>query len=494
MSTLWLYLHFPTLQLNAGFVQQQKQEGDTVLDMPALIIVDKRSNRVCQLDQQAKLQGIKVGMGLGSAAALCQQLQVNAYDIEIEKKKLTEIAQWLYLVSADICPIEPNGLLLRVSNMLTLYGGLENYWQTIEQHLKSMTVDYQYACAYSPYAATLLAKDGLNQVSDDANWLLLQINKRPLTVSELPNKTIDNLKRIGVNQFQQLLKLPLTEIAKRFDIDLVNYVGRLSGQLQHTVNFYHPPEQFNQHLDLLYEISNLDWLQSPLTKLLIRLERFLYLRDKRAGQIEIQLHFREQPIQTLAIVSAQMEYRAPIWLELSQLTLASLTLAEPIIAISLAASKVVDNDYDKADLFSGKRGAVSAKQLVSRLQAKLGSEQVRGINVVNDHRPEYASHNCQPFSISKEISVNANTNSVNNKVVQPNRENNNLLRPSLMLPEPEPLVESVSIEHGPERIVSGWWDNNYICRDYFVARSQNGRWLWIFKTPEREWFLHGVFS
>ncbi len=65
------------------------------------------------------------------------------------------------------------------------------------------------------------------------------------------------------------------------------------------------------------------------------------------------------------------------------------------------------------------------------------------------------------------------------------------LRPSILLPEPEALTESVTLSQGPERIVSGWWDGEKIIRDYFIAHSENGRWLWVFRTPDKQWFLHG---
>ena len=31
-------------------------------------------------------------------------------------------------------------------------------------------------------------------------------------------------------------------------------------------------------------------------------------------------------------------------------------------------------------------------------------------------------------------------------------------------------------------------------RDYFIARTEQGRWLWVFRTPEQQWFIHGQFS
>jgi len=68
----------------------------------------------------------------------------------------------------------------------------------------------------------------------------------------------------------------------------------------------------------------------------------------------------------------------------------------------------------------------------------------------------------------------------------------------------------LTLESGPERIESGWWDNRPIARDYYIARARNGTRLWIYherpgctrgrargtsppRSPPR-WFLHGLFS
>ena len=54
-----------------------------------------------------------------------------------------------------------------------------------------------------------------------------------------------------------------------------------------------------------------------------------------------------------------------------------------------------------------------------------------------------------------------------------------------------------SIEDGPERIETGWWDGRDVRRDYYVARTPAGVRLWVFRerrAAEGRWFLHGVFG
>ncbi len=69
------------------------------------------------------------------------------------------------------------------------------------------------------------------------------------------------------------------ELAKRFDLALVNYVGQLTGALPQTIHFYHPPKQFLRYLDLLFEVSNLQLLEKPLLRLLHVMEDFLRIQN-----------------------------------------------------------------------------------------------------------------------------------------------------------------------------------------------------------------------
>ena len=58
--------------------------------------------------------------------------------------------------------------------------------------------------------------------------------------------------------------------------------------------------------------------------------------------------------------------------------------------------------------------------------------------------------------------------------------------------EPDPLT----VQAGPERIESGWWDDGDTARDYFVAIDTAGRKLWVFRERqgEKQWYLHGLFG
>ncbi|MEZ9882610.1 DNA polymerase Y family protein [Vibrio splendidus] len=494
---LWLYLHFPSLQLdtlfNSELSNSEKVHSNEESHEQPIIIVDEKDHRVLQANQAALQSGISLGMGLGSAAALCHNLHVHPYSIELEKSKLKEIAQWAYLVTSDMALLPPNGLLIKASNMLSLYDGLDNYWHELKSHLETLNIQFSFATGYSPLSTILLGKQSINQVTNNVEQMKVWVNQQALSSSELPTKQVERLNRVGINLVDDLLKLPLQEVARRFDIDLVNYVGRLNGQFKHPIDFYHPPESFQQYLELLFDIENILFIEKPLLKLLNQLECFLKLRDRVAFELTLTLHLRDKDDHPVSFYSAQGDYLAAKWANLTHLTLESLKITAPVQGLTLSVIRHGEPQMAYRDLFDGNTGTLAALDLLSLLQAKLGQACIQTPKIQHDPRPEKANQYSLP-TLGNTVKKGQISQDIAQQTMTTSNINQQRLRPSILLPEPEALTESVTLSQGPERIVSGWWDGEKIIRDYFIAHSENGRWLWIFRTPDKQWFLHGLFS
>ncbi|GAB3039026.1 Y-family DNA polymerase [Bowmanella dokdonensis] len=467
MQALWLYLHFPSLQLDTLYTQQS---------LP-LAVLNKEKNQIVQLNQRAMESGLSLGMGLGTAAALSRDVQILEYKQDLETGKLTEIARWLYFVTSDIAFCPPNGLLLRIHHMLSLYGGLEGYWEALKSRLEPLAVKFQYACGLTPQAARMLARAGHNLLSQDRNLLSTRVAQCSLEQAELVDKTRLKLSRVGVKNVGELLAVPATELARRFDMQLVTYLGQLSGLFHMPVDFYHPPAIFDQSLELMYEIESSPILLHPIKRLLKDLQAFLRLRDKLTDELLLLLSQRDAEIIELKVNSAQGEYQLEKWLELINLKLTNLPLQQPVYALRLVVRHFVEPQGQSNDLFSGRQGQTSVAQLLSVLQARLGPEAVSCLQLNDDFRPELSTRYAPPLRSSGPPDWPLAT-----------------LRPAFLLEPPQPLREKVRLLHGPERIQTGWWDGHAIDRDYFIARNTQGQWLWIFRTRDTQWYVQGLFS
>jgi protein ImuB len=61
--------------------------------------------------------------------------------------------------------------------------------------------------------------------------------------------------------------------------------------------------------------------------------------------------------------------------------------------------------------------------------------------------------------------------------------------PSMAIDAPPELLR------GPERIESGWWDQDDVRRDYYLARTGEGAQVWVFRDRrDGAWYLQGLWA
>ena len=127
-----------------------------------------------------------------------------------------------------------------------------------------------------------------------------------------------------------------------------------------------------------------------------------------------------------------------------------------------------------------------------RLVARIGDQSVHSTSMVAEHRPQYA------WRAHSLLSDGSNTNL--------SEARRYLQRPLWMLPEPAllpadgayPLHQGCRLRllEGPERLETGWWDEDGMSRDYYTAINPAGMRLWVFRNRKQSpaWYLHGYFG
>jgi protein ImuB len=510
----WLYLHFPSLQLdalkqNAELDSDSGNDSDNAFDSDSdserpLIIVEPRQNAVHQLNLAAQNEGITLGMGLATAISLSGELVVVEYNRALETSRLQELAQWLYQVAADIALFEPDGLALEITNMLSLYDGIDNYWQQIDTILNQQQVSYHRALAQTPLAARLLAQNqstctDMHQSSDAINQ---QLGALTIDRLELPEVQTQQLHRVGIHHLKQLWQVSGKELGRRFGLEVLSYLGKIKGQMKQPLNYYQPPAHFHQYLELFHEISQVQVLLFPLKRMVQQMSCFLLARELVVTTVTIALHYRnggskEYADTNLEVGSSQGEYQTDNWMTLINLRIERTQLNAPVVGITLTTGVLVEKNCTVDDLFSssGQKGQMTPNQLISLLQAKVGKQAISGIELHPDHRPEFAfaycSANLAPGSLSP-LNQCLTNHSQSGKHQLPTKKLPKI-RPLILLEQPEQLAEQCTILHGPERVRSAWWGPQSIYRDYFIARNQQGALCWLFNEPQGNWFLHGYF-
>ena len=155
----------------------------------------------------------------------------------------------------------------------------------------------------------------------------------------------------------------------------------------------------------------------------------------------------------------------------------------PVVALRIESGVFQPLEPKSAGLFESKPLEEREQVLLERLQERFGGAAVYGLRAVAEHRPEKAWTNGPGSSRRARAAARL-----------PESE----ARPLWLLPTPVALEArrgSLSSFPGPERIESGWWDEQDVARDYYTAKNGDGQKLWVFRDHRtRCWFLHGLFG
>ena len=491
----WLAAHFPML----GF---EVQRGDDDTDRPAVLVQD---NRVCQADERAVQAGIAHGSTLATAHSIAPELVHFPYDTELQAKQLEVLAQATYRFSSEVSLAPPDALLIESSRSLRLFGGSDALRRAVSQFYGRLRHAHRLATAPTPMAALILSRAGLGDHPGEA---METVRAAPLAAMDLSEKELERLANMGMTRVGQLLDLPMDELGKRFNADLVDELDRLTGRRADPRETIQPAERFHSRLHLLEPIRGKDPLLFPMRRLADELSRWLKARCLGARTLTWSYApFADQAV-TLNVHFANPRTDAKSFLSLTQLQLDRAELPEEVMTVSLQAGQITPLMPASEDLLAlaDDRGKTSQSELADRLAAKLGSDAVAGLSTADDHRPELAWRWQAPAgarasrpagSLARRGGMRAGTPAHHGLANAAPESATEVNRPLWLLDPPRPVnAKRFKLLDGPERIDVGWWedDASALERDYFVAMAQSGARCWLYRDREQRWYLHGFFS
>ena len=466
---LWLYLHLPSLLLD----HYGSNDGPMALitGLPPVIQ---------QPDAQARQAGVQTGQSMATARALCPDLGLITFNEARQRDCLERLASELYNLAAPLALWPPDGLLIRADRLRHLYPEPEDLASVLTQHLSQQGLHRHMATGTTPRMARLLARHGSAVCTDDPDTMHHALRRLPVTATDWPEKVRQRLTPMGLQYLGDLLECCPAELTSRLGPELYGDLQKVLGRAGDPVQEFHPRAEFRQTLALNQETRNTDHLREPLEQLLDALEAFLQQRQQRCDQLQLTLHHPGHRATNLALETSQAESRAAVFLELALLRLASFTLPDEVRALSLASGRTVAVEAAEShDLFDSTGSREQAHQaLLHRLRARLGRDSIQCPGRRPDPRPEHCSRwQAGPTG-------NAGTGP------RPGPQ-----RPFWLQQPPQPLKRPPARWlNGPERIQGGWWDGDYVRRDYYIALLDNGQRAWLFRNQQDQWFIHGWFG
>ncbi|MDQ3261860.1 MAG: DNA polymerase Y family protein [Pseudomonadota bacterium] len=503
---LWIALYLPELSLQVA-ARSMGQDR-------AIIIKDGPANRpiIIAANDIALSLGIQLGAPLAAAEALASGLLVVARNKDNEAHALQHLAAWALQFTPTVT-LEPHrGILLEGAPSLRLQGGLAPLLEKIKTGCDRLgycviygiaptaraawwfAIAGDYCAAHDNYMSFPRKREsiwpmnvnldsrfrGNDNISDSTDPKILRDCLGKLQVASLgwPTQTTELLHALGIKTLADCLALPRAGLIQRFGVELANELDEALGLKPDVRPLFAVPKQFHSRIELSAEISEVDALLFPLKRLLIEMEGFL--RGLGAGvqsvRVELEQGSRQRESFTIGLLAPEREHQRLLMLISARL--ANLQLDRSVWAVSLHAEQL-QSLSGKQHSFLPDRAShhLASRQLLERLQARLGKDKVRTLALGNDHRPEYA------WSVGN--------------VSQRHAMSNYPLRPLWLLPQPRPIDDrDLALLAGPVRIEAGWWDSKSVQRDYYIARNGKGSVLWIYRQHHEplRWYMHGVFA
>lgn len=358
----------------------------------------------------------------------------------------------------------------------------------------------------------------------------------PLEVLSEAREHVATLERTGCRSWGDLRALPRAGVARRFGAGLLDALDAAYGERPERYAWLQLPEAFDMKVELAALATTAPELMWSAQRLLTQLQVWLQARHRGVLALELEwtLDLRRlngvrlpsheqlvvrtaQPTQDIAhlrrLVGEHLS-RAALSAPANHLRLRSLET----LPWAGASKSLLPEDNVKGERLH---------QLVERLSVRLGEGNVLVPVAQADHRPE----KMQRWEAARNSNaVAAVSKAASSSVTAPDRERPALRRgdkrelprdalyPTWLLPQPLRLevrgekpqyLGPLRLLAGPQRLETGWWDalaQGPALRDYFIARSDQGGLLWVYRerlsaqagaegesAPVR-WFLHGIYA
>ncbi len=486
----------------------------------------------------AAVQGVRAGMPVAEAQALVRELSVAPHDRGADRRGLEKLAEACEQFTPRVAleeGEEPECLLLDVSNLEHLHGSERQLAAQLKNFFTRRGYRVQLATGPTVGLAWALAhfdgepaSAGGQQAEDcKSETKLLTLHPRPSTFDQLPvealrisHDTAALLRQLGIHTVGQLQSLPREDLATRFGEELLGRLDQFTGAAEEILQPHRGLPALKAACPLEAPTADRETILHVLAHLVERLARQLAARDQGAVLLVCTLHCAAAPVVSLRIGLVEPSANPRQLLELIELHLETLRLADEVDRIELHAAVVGRLGQRQRELFA-ERWPTDPHQLavlVNRLSSRLGHERVLRAELRASPVPERAVR-LVPMTAGTRGKAEGGGRKVQGK------RNSSMAPPSpfrlppstlplLLHPRPQPLEvvciapdgppQFVWLENrrerivrctGPERIETLWWRGPSVRRDYYRVATESGGHLWIFRRlTDARWFLHGAFQ
>ncbi|MGO3870286.1 MAG: Y-family DNA polymerase [Alcaligenes sp.] len=425
---------------------------------------------------------------------LCLRLPQNLLTPEGSSEQQDGIQAVLLRYSPQLARVQADLWVLNINASIRLFGGVRSLYRSIQADLQAFILTPRLALAPTARAACLLS---LSKRPQRRCWRRLHACLNPLPIHLLapPADQLQWLDNLGCHTLGQLHQLPRDGLSQRGLRPLLLQLDQAYGTQSWTLDWVHAAPHFTHRLELDNPSNNKTAVLRSVNRMLNKLEGWLNQYQLACGRLELILHterYKDSPTATsLELQMARSCWRSqdflPVWQEQFQ----QLHLQAAVQSLVLTAQQLHPRQTHASSLFPDARHwQEQDQQLLERLQARLGAEQILTPAAQASYLPEQAN---------RWLALQADPPDC---ALAPA-----LQRPCWMLDPAQPLQhdhqspcldnQRLRLIQGPERVQTAWWSGSgHQQRDYFIAQCPQGRLYWVYRdlSQEHAWYLHGVFG
>jgi protein ImuB len=501
------------------------------------VLIHTSGNRqhVIAASVSARGCGIRPGLTLAQARALCANVVAREHDPLRDARALEALGRWMMRFTPTVCLPRPDGeddhqehgLLLDITGCERVFGDFGRIAQQVAQALAGFGIAARLAIAPTFGAAWALTFGPANGspgiISPDK--LAEALTPLPPRALRLSDEVVASLHHLGIETIGQLMRLPRDQLPARFGDQLLLRLDQAMGRLPEPIVplEHHDPVQTKMEFD--GPVSSLEAVWHVFRHLIAQVIAQLARRGCGARRLDLRLlRDHAPPIEKTILLSRpsrdpanlfnlfRCALEGPEFAGLAQTGNApdgfvGLHLRVPLLE-RIGDEQVTLIGHETSD------GQRETDDLVERLSARLGSQAVAQAVLVESHIPERVCswHGRLDAEPSRRPTRQRQADLDQDRHPPPR------LRPLHLFAQPLEVGVTVCPSHdrdgrpvqfrgpdgslhrlvhavGPERIAGQWWSGHGRTRDYFDIEDDVGRRFWIFRVMENgRWFMQGQYE
>ncbi|MEM9050376.1 MAG: DNA polymerase Y family protein [Pseudomonadota bacterium] len=514
-----------------------------------------QARHLAALNAEAETLGLRRGMALVDARAMCPELLTKPADPRADAAFLSTLARWAGRFSPFIAEEGgadgTGGLMLDITGVAHLFGGEPGLADQIGTALDTFGITARLGLADTPGAAWALARfggavpiaahggDAIDQEAyatraraakrprdTDAPqpvagptrpWIaapgetLASLSALPIAALRLPPETVSGLARLGLRQITDLVGMPRGALARRFGVETVRRLDQALGAEPEPISPIRPRPDFALRLSLPEPIGLKADIEAGVARLLPPLCQRLEAAGMGARRVLLELRCVDEAMQRIEVGLARPgrdpgriapllvlkldAVEAGFGIDMLRL---SVPAAEPLAMMQHKGGLAAEIEARDRLATGGGDGFAA---LMGRLGARVGLEALQRLHPSDSHIPEKTA-----MPVAAAFTDPA-----------PGWPAPAAPRPMLLFP-PEPVTVAdgrpprtllwrrrrmgIAWAEGPERIAPEWWLDDPAwrsgLRDYWRIETDDGTRLWVFEARGGEtaggWFVQGVFA